>query len=81
MAPEDGRGRVRWQFKEFPDPAWSGWLLLALVCAATPASYLAGLRADGLAPDEWPTRLRLVDVRLDGRVSIRARVHDGGDAA
>ena len=44
----DGRGRVRWQFKEYPDPDWAGWHLLVLVCARTPAAYEAYLRREGI---------------------------------
>ena len=40
----DGRGRIRWTFKEYPDPAWAGWHLLVLTCRQTPAAYLAYLR-------------------------------------
>jgi len=45
----DGRGRVRWVYKdEFPDPAWQGWHLLVLVCRHTPVEYLAYLRREGV---------------------------------
>ncbi len=43
----DGRGRIRWMYKdEFPDEAWRGWHLLVLVCAHTPAAYLAYLQRE-----------------------------------
>jgi 2,5-diamino-6-(ribosylamino)-4(3H)-pyrimidinone 5'-phosphate reductase len=42
----DGRGRVRWFYKEFPDAQWLGWHLLVLVCRATPPEYLAYLRRE-----------------------------------
>jgi riboflavin biosynthesis pyrimidine reductase len=44
----DSRGRVRWAFKQFPDPAWAGWHLLVLVSDATPTGYLAFLRREGI---------------------------------
>ncbi|MEJ2551126.1 MAG: dihydrofolate reductase family protein [Anaerolineales bacterium] len=43
----DGRGRIRWMYKdEFPDEAWRGWHLLVLTCSATPAEYLTYLRRE-----------------------------------
>ena len=39
----DGRGRVRWMYKEFPGRDWVGWHLLVLVHRATPPEYLAYL--------------------------------------
>jgi 2,5-diamino-6-(ribosylamino)-4(3H)-pyrimidinone 5'-phosphate reductase len=43
----DGRGRIRWMYKdEFPDEAWRGWHLLVLTCRQTPAEYLAYLRRE-----------------------------------
>lgn len=44
----DGRGRVRWLYKEFPAEEWAGWYLLVLVCRQTPAEYLAYLRREGI---------------------------------
>jgi 2,5-diamino-6-(ribosylamino)-4(3H)-pyrimidinone 5'-phosphate reductase len=44
----DGRGRVRWTIKEWPDPAFAGWHLLVLTCSATPPEYLAFLRREGI---------------------------------
>lgn len=46
LAVTDSRGRVRWQYKEFADDAWTGWHLLVLVARATPSSYLAYLRRE-----------------------------------
>ncbi|MBC7292097.1 MAG: dihydrofolate reductase family protein [Actinotalea sp.] len=46
LAVTDSRGRVRWQYKEFPDDAWAGWHLLVLVATATPSAYLAYLRRE-----------------------------------
>lgn len=42
----DGRGRIRWGYKEWPDEAWRGWYLLVLVCRQTPPEYLAYLRSE-----------------------------------
>jgi len=42
----DGRGRVRWTYKEFPDQEWAGWHLLVLVHHSTPLEYLAYLRRE-----------------------------------
>lgn len=42
----DGRGRVRWTYKEFPDQNWAGWHLLVLVHHSTPPEYLAYLRRE-----------------------------------
>jgi 2,5-diamino-6-(ribosylamino)-4(3H)-pyrimidinone 5'-phosphate reductase len=42
----DGRGRVRWMYKDgFPgDDTWNGWHLLVLVSHTTPPEYLAYLQ-------------------------------------
>ncbi|MBN2146736.1 MAG: hypothetical protein JW726_05075, partial [Anaerolineales bacterium] len=42
----DGRGRVRWAYKEYPDPAWAGWYPLVLVCRQTPPESLAYLQRE-----------------------------------
>ncbi len=42
----DGRGRIRWQFKEYPDEAWKGWYALAWVARQTPPEYLAYLQCE-----------------------------------
>jgi hypothetical protein len=42
----DSRGRVRWAYKEWPDPAWAGWLALVLVSQSTPPPYLAYLQRE-----------------------------------
>lgn len=42
----DGRGRVRWVYKEFPDEQWAGWHLLVLVSHGTPPEYLAYLQRE-----------------------------------
>lgn len=77
----DGRGRVRWQFKEYPDPAWSGWHLLVLTCAATPAGYLAFLREEGIpylvVGDERVDLGRALQ-RLGDRLGVRRVLSTGG---
>lgn len=58
MAVVDGRGRVRLQFTEWPDPAWQGWHALVVTSGAAPAAHLAWLRDAGiphLVVGEGPT--------------------------
>lgn len=40
----DGRGRVRWLYKETPGELWAGFHLIVLVSHTTPPEYLAYLR-------------------------------------
>jgi riboflavin biosynthesis pyrimidine reductase len=42
----DGRGRIEWRYKEYPDPEWAGWHVLVLTCSAAPPGYLAYLRRE-----------------------------------
>ncbi|MBN1886782.1 MAG: dihydrofolate reductase family protein [Thermoflexales bacterium] len=44
----DGRGRVRWVYKEHPSEEWAGWHLLVLVGHHTPPEYLAYLRRENI---------------------------------
>jgi 2,5-diamino-6-(ribosylamino)-4(3H)-pyrimidinone 5'-phosphate reductase len=44
----DGRGRVRWTYKEFPGEEWTGWHLLVLAHQDTPPAYLAYLRREAI---------------------------------
>jgi riboflavin biosynthesis pyrimidine reductase len=77
----DGRGRVRWQYKEFPDPAWGGWHLLVLACGATPARYLADLHSQGipyLVVGESRIDLAAALERLAGRLGVRRVLATGG---
>ncbi len=46
LAVVDGRGRVRWMYKEFPGELWAGWYLLVLVSRRTSSKYLAYLRRE-----------------------------------
>lgn len=42
----DSRGRVRWMYKEWPEPEWAGWHVLVMVSRSTPAAYLAYLQRE-----------------------------------
>ncbi len=42
----DGRGRVRWMYKEFPGEEWKGWHVAVLAAHRTPPEYLAYLRRE-----------------------------------
>jgi 2,5-diamino-6-(ribosylamino)-4(3H)-pyrimidinone 5'-phosphate reductase len=44
----DGRGRIRWYYKEYPDEAWKGWYPLVLVSRHTPAEYLSYLQHEDI---------------------------------
>jgi riboflavin biosynthesis pyrimidine reductase len=44
----DGRGRVRWFYKEYPGEEWAGWHLLVLAGQHTPPAYLAYLRRENI---------------------------------
>lgn len=44
----DGRGRVRWTIKEWPDPAFAGWHLLVLAHEETPLAYLSFLQRENI---------------------------------
>jgi 2,5-diamino-6-(ribosylamino)-4(3H)-pyrimidinone 5'-phosphate reductase len=44
----DGRGRIRWYYKEYPDEAWKGWYPLVLVANHTPGEYLAYLQREDI---------------------------------
>lgn len=44
MAVVDGRGRVRLQFSEWPDPEWAGWHALIVTSRAVAPEHLAWLR-------------------------------------
>lgn len=65
----DGRGRVRWTFKEYPAEEWQGWHLLVLVALHTPPEYLAYLRRCDIGS---PAGTALHD-ELAGAYTIRFR--------
>jgi riboflavin biosynthesis pyrimidine reductase len=48
FAAVDGRGRIRWLYKEYPDEAWKGWYPLVLVAHHTPPEYLAYLQREDI---------------------------------
>lgn len=71
FAVVDGRGRVRLQFTEWPDPAWAGWHALVLTSHASPPEHLAWLRQQGIPylvvgrqRVDLPAALRLLGERL-----------------
>jgi 2,5-diamino-6-(ribosylamino)-4(3H)-pyrimidinone 5'-phosphate reductase len=77
----DGRGRVRWQFKEYPDPDWSGWHLLVLACARTPAGYLGylqGERIPYLVTGDDRVDLAAALERLSERLGVHRVLATGG---
>lgn len=73
----DGRGRVRWQFKEWPDPAWAGWHVLVLTSRAVSPAHLGWLRAEripylvvGDGPVDLAGGLRLLAEELGARTVV-----------
>lgn len=48
MSVVDGRGRVRLEFTEWPDPGWAGWHVLVLTSRAAAPGHLAWLRESGI---------------------------------
>ena len=77
----DGRGRVRWEYKEFPDPAWAGWHLLVVACQATPIGYLGYLRAEQIpyvVTGDQRVDLRGALERLADRFGVRRLLLTGG---
>jgi len=44
----DGRGRIRWDYKEYPDEQWTGWYALVWVARRTPPEYLAYLQRENI---------------------------------
>jgi riboflavin biosynthesis pyrimidine reductase len=81
FAVVEGRGRVRWEFKEFPGEDWQGWHLLVLVARSTPLPYLAFLRRESipyLVAGEERVDLPLAVGRLGDELGVRAIVATGG---
>jgi 2,5-diamino-6-(ribosylamino)-4(3H)-pyrimidinone 5'-phosphate reductase len=69
----DGRGRVRWMYKEWPAEEWAGWHVLVLVSRATPAEYLAYLQREGipyLVAGEGPVDLHQALEKLQSRLGV-----------
>jgi riboflavin biosynthesis pyrimidine reductase len=46
MVVVDGKGLIRWMYKEFPGELWAGYYLLVAITPQTPAAYLAYLRRE-----------------------------------
>ena len=77
----DGRGRIRWMFKEWPDEAWAGWHALALVGQHTPAGYLAYLRREGipyLVAGSGPVNLGLALEKMRALLGVETVVSTAG---
>jgi len=77
----DSRGRVRWLYKQFPGPDWSGWHLLVLVAEATPLEYLSYLRHEGipyLVAGDRHVDLEAALDELGGRLGVQTVVSTGG---
>jgi riboflavin biosynthesis pyrimidine reductase len=81
MAVVDGRGRVRWAYKEYPGEAWAGWHLLVLVSGRTPLDYLAYLRGEVipyLVAGDARVDLAAALAALASRLGVRSVVSTGG---
>lgn len=77
LAVVDGRGRVRWQFKEWPDPAWAGWHIVVLTSRAVTPEHLAWLRSEripylvaGDGPVDLAEAMRLLGTELGARTVV-----------
>jgi hypothetical protein len=70
----DGRGRIRWEYKEYPDPLWQGWWPLVLVAYHTPPEYLAYLKREDipyLVAGEVQVDLRLALEKMKSKLINR----------
>lgn len=77
----DGRGRIRWMFKEWPDEAWAGWHALALVGRHTPAGYLAYLRREEipyLVAGTGPVNLGLALEKMRTILGVKTLISTAG---
>ncbi len=78
----DGRGRIRWLYKEFPDEAWGGWYALVLVCRTTPPEYLAYLRREMIpylvAGDGPAVDLACAFEKLNARLGVKCVLSTAG---
>jgi riboflavin biosynthesis pyrimidine reductase len=77
----DGRGRVAWEYKEFPGETWAGWHLLVLAGRSTPLPYLAFLRREAipyLVAGDGGVDLPLAVRRLGSELGVRTIVATGG---
>lgn len=77
----DGRGRIRWFYKEYPDEAWKGWHALVLVGHHTPASYLAYLQREEipyLVAGRGPVDLQLALEKMASRLGVTSLLSTAG---
>jgi riboflavin biosynthesis pyrimidine reductase len=77
----DGRGRVRWMFREWPDPAWAGWHVLVLTSRAVSPAHLAWLRTERipyLVVGDGPVDLAGAMRLLASELGVRTLVATGG---
>ena len=77
----DGRGRIRWAYKEWPDEAWAGWHLLVLAAHRTPPEYLAYLRREDIpyliAGDERVDLRRALE-KMGDRLGVECVISTAG---
>jgi riboflavin biosynthesis pyrimidine reductase len=77
----DGRGRIRWAYKEWPDEAWAGWHLLVLAAQRTPPEYLAYLRREDIpyliAGDERVDLRRALE-KMGDRLGVECVISTAG---
>jgi hypothetical protein len=78
----DGRGRIRWMYKdEYPDEAWRGWHLLVLVCHQTPAEYLAYLKRENvpyLIGGDTRVDLNIVLKKMKEKLDVKCVISTAG---
>jgi 2,5-diamino-6-(ribosylamino)-4(3H)-pyrimidinone 5'-phosphate reductase len=81
MTVVDGRGRVRWQYKEFPAEEWKGWYALVLAARTTPPESLAYLRREDipyLVAGEGRVDLRLAMEKLREKLGVTCVLSTAG---
>ncbi len=77
----DGRGRIRWQFKEWPEEAWNGWYAFAWVAHRTPPEYLSYLQREEipyLVAGEKQVDLALALEKMRGKLGVECLVSTAG---
>lgn len=79
----DGRGRVRWYYKEYPDEAWKGWYSLVLVAHHTPVEYLAYLQREDIpylvaGGEETHVDLRLALEKMRAKLGVTCVLSTAG---
>lgn len=81
LAAVDGRGRVRWQFKEWPDPAWAGWHILVITSRAAAPAHLAWLQSEQIpyvVAGDGPVDLQLAMQLLASELGVKTVVSTAG---